>query len=270
MEGLRKSEEPPFEFNPARHYIATANHNILPPGYKVPLGYDGWAVPHRITRIREMLDSGRKFDVADFERMQQDVVSLPARRFQETLRKWRPAAGSRAAKVAGELLAWNAELRADSRAALIYEVWNARLGTASSDAALQKSLDAALAEIERRLGPDQKQWHWGKFHQLALTHPLGRPEFSLAPVARPGDGNTVNATSGTNFRQTNGASWRQILDVGNWDRSVMTNVPGESGDPSSRHYSDLLQDWAAGKYHPMPFSRKAVEAAMEERIILLP
>jgi penicillin amidase len=105
---------------------------------------------------------------------------------------------------------------------------------------------------------------------LTLTHPLGRPELALPPVARPGDGNTVNATSGTNFRQTNGASWRQIIDVGNWDRSVMTNVPGESGDPSSKHYSDLLADWAAGKYHPMPFSRKAVEAAMVERIRLLP
>jgi penicillin G amidase len=50
----------------------------------------------------------------------------------------------------------------------------------------------------------------------------------------------------------------------------MTNVPGESGDPASKHYSDLLADWAAGKYHPMPFSRKAVEAATEERIVLVP
>jgi penicillin amidase len=268
--GFRKSTELPFEFNPPRHYIATANHNILPPGYTVPLGFDGWAVPHRINRIREMMDAGRKFDIADFERMQLDVVSLPARRFQETLRQWQPAAGSRAAKVVEELLAWNAELRAESRPALIYEVWSARLGTGTGGEALQKALDAALTEIERRLGPDQAQWQWGKFHQLTLTHPLGRPELALPPVARPGDGNTVNATSGTNFRQTNGASWRQIIDVGNWDRSVMTNVPGESGDPSSKHYSDLLQDWAAGKYHPMPFSRKVVEAAMVERIVLLP
>ena len=58
--------------------------------------------------------------------------------------------------------------------------------------------------------------------------------------------------------------------MGDWDRSLMTNVPGESGDPTSKHYSDLLEDWAAGRYHPMPFTRKAVEAAMEERIILRP
>ena len=30
------------------------------------------------------------------------------------------------------------------------------------------------------------------------------------------------------------------LDLSDWDRSMTTNVPGESGDPSSPHYSDLL------------------------------
>jgi penicillin amidase len=267
--GFRKSDELPFEFNPPRHYIATANHNILPSGYSIPLGYDGWAQPFRVNRIRQMLDAGRKFDIADFVRMQQDVTSLAAQGFQDRLRNWHPAEASRAARVRDELMAWNGELRADSRLALIYEVWTSKLA-GEAEGGLEKALDAALAQIERQFGKDESKWQWGKLHQLTLSHPLGKREFQLGPVARPGDGNTVNATSGANFRQTNGASWREVLDVGDWDRSVMTNVPGESGDPSSRHYGDLLEDWAAGKYHPMPFSRKAVESAMEERIILQP
>jgi penicillin amidase len=271
--GFQESGELPFEFNPARHYIATANHNIIPPGYRIPLGFDTWALPWRIDRIREMLGAGRKFDIEDFERMQQDVISLPARRFQEALRRWHPQPGSRGSDVVQELLAWNAELRADSRPALIYEVWTARMGEAAlqaDSATLEKSLDGALQEIEQRFGKDRANWQWGKLHQLTLAHPIARNEWKLGPVARPGDANTVNATSGANFQQTNGASWREIIDVGDWDRSVMTNVPGESGDPSSRHYSDLLQDWAAGKYHPLPFSRRAVEAAKEETIVLQP
>ncbi len=55
---------------------------------------------------------------------------------------------------------------------------------------------------------------------------VGAPGQCLGPVERPGDGNTVNATSGAAFRQTNGASYREILDLSDWDRSVMTNVPG--------------------------------------------
>jgi penicillin amidase len=269
--GYRKSAELPFEFNPARHYIATANHNILPAGYTVPLGYDGWATPYRIDRIREMLGRGGKFNLDDFVRMQQDVTSLAARAFQKMISVWTPQANARGARYVAEVKRWDAVLRADSRPALVYEVWRATLpaGDINRDQ-LQTSLDAALDKIEAQFGKDPAGWQWGKLHQLTLAHPTGNRTWQLGPVARPGDGNTVNATSGANFRQTNGASWREVLDVGDWDRSLMTNVPGESGDPTSKHYSDLLADWAAGRYHPMPFTRKAVEAAMEERIILRP
>uniref|UniRef100_Q01TV0 Penicillin amidase n=1 Tax=Solibacter usitatus (strain Ellin6076) TaxID=234267 RepID=Q01TV0_SOLUE len=284
--GFRKPEELPFEFNPARHYIATANHNILPEGYKIPIGYDGWALPFRVTRIREMLAAGKKFDIADFVRMQQDVTSLPAQRFQAAVRGWHPAEGTATARALAEVLQWHAVLAANSHAALLYELWMSKLPSALfgemaakadldmqlrkleagvDPAILEKTLEGALAEVDRR-----KVTTWGALHQLTLAHPLGKAEFQLGPVPRPGDANTVNATSGTNFRQTNGASWREVLDVGDWDRSVMTNVPGESGNPGSSHYSDLLADWAAGRYHPLPFSRKAVEAATEERIELIP
>jgi penicillin amidase len=95
--------------------------------------------------------------------------------------------------------------------------------------------------------------------------------FDLKPVSRPGDGNTVNATSfGPNFTEAYGATFREILDVSDWDRSVMTNAPGESGNPNDKHYSDLLEPWAKGEYHPLPFSRKAVEEATEQRILLVP
>ena len=275
--GFRRMSELPRLYNPPSHLIATANHNILPEGYKTPLGYE-WAMPFRYRRIREMLAGKSKFDIADFERMQQDVTSLPARRFQEILRK---------AHVGSELDGWDARLTTGSRAALLYELWIAALPKAvfgepgprvdlmkvldtlerePNEKALRESLDAARARL-RAMPPDAT---WGTLHRIELRHPLNRPEWNRGPIARPGDGNTVNATSGANFQQTNGASYREIIDLGDWDRSVMTNVPGESGDPASKHYADLIDDWANGRYHAMPFSRKAVEAATEEKIVLRP
>jgi penicillin amidase len=78
----------------------------------------------------------------------------------------------------------------------------------------------------------------------------------LPEHSRPGDGYTVDATGGPNYSQTTGASYREVLDLSDWDRSIMTNVPGESGNPGNPHYGDLIDARAAGQYHPLPFSRK--------------
>ena len=289
--GFRHAAELPRKFNPANHFIATANHNILPPGYTLPLNYE-WALPYRFHRIEEMLGTTKKFTIEDFEKMQQDVESLPARRFQAILKNWTPDPGSHEASAANLVREWNASLTVDSPAALIYEYWIAQLPTAvfgpdigpdvnlrtllttlerqPDSKALAQSLNAALTEIQRQCGPDMQTWQWGKVHTILFHHALGVRSFDRGPVARPGDGNTVNATSGPHFQQTTGASYREILDLSNWDNSVMTNVPGESGDPESPHYSDLIDDWAHGRYHPMPFSRQAVEAAAAERLWLVP
>ena len=81
---------------------------------------------------------------------------------------------------------------------------------------------------------------------------------------------TVNATGGDSYLQKHGASYREVLDLSDWDRSVMTNVPGESGNPGDPHYGDLIKGWADGHYHPLPYSKKAVEAAAESRLVLTP
>ncbi len=284
--GFLPFSEMPRTYNPSKHFIATANHNILPPGYSRPLGYE-WAQPFRFLRIQEMLLAKPRFTVADFERMQQDITSIPARRFQAILRRWQPRQAA-----ARRLLAWDAALTVDSVPATIFELWMAQLPAAvfgpdlgkrtslttllsrleaqPDRKALDDSLQAALKKGEDLLGPDIEKWTWGRLHQLTFRHPLGRKEFNRGPLPRPGDGNTVNAAGGTGFLQATGASYRQIMDLADWDRSVMTNVPGESGDPESPHYSDLLEPWAAGQYHPMPFSRKAVEAATIEKIVVNP
>ncbi len=280
--GYRKTDELPRAYNPASHFIATANHNILPPGYKIPLSYE-WALPFRFGRVREVLSQSRKFSVADFERLQNDVTSIPARRFQGVLRNWRPV---KYQDVVEKLIRWDGALTVDSVPASIYSVWMTKLPAAvfgpefgpktdlgillqtlenePNPKALAESLEAAM----KQLGPSPQPW--GKMHQVEFRHALNRKSFHRGPFPRPGDANTVNNTGGSLTRQTSGASYRQILDLSDWDKSMMTNVPGEVGDPSSPHYADLIEQWASGRYHPMPFTRKAVEAATTERINLLP
>ena len=61
-----------------------------------------------------------------------------------------------------------------------------------------------------------------------------------------------------------------VADPVNPERSRWQMFTGQSGHPASPHYDDLIPDWSAGRYHPMPFSRKAVESATTERITLSP
>ena len=69
---------------------------------------------------------------------------------------------------------------------------------------------------------------------------------------------------------TNGASFRVVLDVGEWDNSRAVNYPGQSGNPDDPHYRDLTGMWLSGEQFPLLYSRAAVEKATETRILLNP
>jgi penicillin amidase len=145
------------------------------------------------------------------------------------------------------------------------------------DRLLLDTLHDAWGEMQHLQGTDPAKWSWGALHTMEFHHSLDRVPgvaslFDLGPVPRPGDGYTVNATSfeGRFFQQDSGASYREILDTGDWDRSVAVNTPGQSGQPGSPHYSDLLPLWAEGEYFPLLYSREAVEKATTDRLILEP
>jgi len=144
------------------------------------------------------------------------------------------------------------------------------------DRLLLSTLRTAVEKLSALEGPDPAQWSWGKIHVAHFRHPLDRLPgagfMDLDPLARPGDGSTVCATTygGNNYEQTHGASYREVFDVGNWDDSKGINVPGESAQPGSPHYGDLLPIWDEGKYFPLLYSRPVVEKAATDRLVLEP
>jgi penicillin amidase len=144
------------------------------------------------------------------------------------------------------------------------------------DLALTKALVEAIGDLEKLLGPDMSKWRWGTLHTASFAHPMAgaksleRATFNLGPVERSGDGNTVNATAGANYKQSSGASYRQVLDLSNWDNSTATNTPGQSGQPESVHYDDLLKLWVREEHFPLSYSRAAVENNAKARMKLVP
>ena len=122
----------------------------------------------------------------------------------------------------------------------------------------------------------QTGWSWGRLHHALFAHPLTalRPDqaWDVGPLPVGGAAASVmHAEYRTDtFRLTHGASFRMVVDVGDWDRSVFINVPGQSGDPGSPHYADLAPIWGRQDYVPMLYGRAAVDAATETIITLSP
>jgi penicillin amidase len=150
---------------------------------------------------------------------------------------------------------------------------------AAREAVLLESLSSALAELTERLGTDMAVWTWGALHHAYFEPPAAalaegplRARMVHGPTPMPGSAFTVRAATYRmeDFAMTVGASFRMVVDVGDWDASLVINSPGQSGDPDSPHYADLFGIWAEGGAAPMLWSRPAVEAATREVIELLP
>jgi penicillin amidase len=328
-DGYASAEELPSVFNPKDGWFSTSNENNLPDGYNssaVPTTTD-WYSSARHERLTAWFESGEPLDVASSVAMQTNADNLHGRRMLDELAGITPP--SSFAQVWAELQAWNGTETVDSRAALIFQVWQRRhlrpwlvdkclerLGASPAVAAqsrhrllradtlfsdlrpdlrmlesfdqrddadlallsagVEQTLGQALAEIEGLLGSDRSCWTWGALHRTELRHPVlfGAPgvplEWGALPaVPRSGSGDTVGLTGyDDNFNAVMGSSFRIAVDVGDWDRSQVVNSPGQSADPRSEHYADLLSTWAAGDTFQLAYSRAAVEAAMIGRITL--
>jgi penicillin amidase len=155
--------------------------------------------------------------------------------------------------------------------------WFGPSAVAARNALMLETLQTAYAEMTTRQGGDPQHWSWGALHQAYFRHPLDGAAGSASlldrgPVERPGDGDVVQATDYDNasFEQTSGASYREIFDLADWDKSVAINAPGQSGQPGSQHYDDLLPLWSSGQYFPLKFSKAAVDAVTTDLLILQP
>ncbi len=149
---------------------------------------------------------------------------------------------------------------------------------AGRDAVLLRSLEEAVAALRDKLGDDMQRWRYGQpdYKHATIFHPLSRAasaematRLTVGPLPRGGNSYTLNNTGGGD-NQTSGASFRIIVDTGDWDRAVGANTPGQSGDPDSPFYDNLFELWAADRYFPVFYSRERVESVAAERWVLAP
>ncbi len=119
---------------------------------------------------------------------------------------------------------------------------------------LAQSLRATLAELRRAYGDDMTTWRWGRAHIAVFANPV----FSQVPVLRdwvdpsistPGAYDTVNRGPSLirddrrPFEQVFGAGLRIITDLAAPADSRMIVTTGQSGNPLSPRFADLVRRW---------------------------
>jgi len=294
----------PEEFNPTRNFTGTANSMNLPDDYPIetyPMGFE-WSASWRYDRLWSVLAAQDKHTLDDSSALQRDYKSLLA---IEAIKLIPNDVGGSGTNL---LRGWDGVMRPDSSAGAYFAIWYYRhlrpalatlllpsapdlVADMDSNGVLRlmmeeraqpiiaATLEAAFDEAAKTMGSEPDDWKWGNLHEIRFAHPLlgfatdelaERMKYPAYP--RGGSGNTTNNTgfSPTDMLVRAGASYRQVIDVGNWDAATMTNAPGQSGDPRSQFYDNLLQGWATEDAFPLLYSRERILQNEAFRISLNP
>lgn len=128
---------------------------------------------------------------------------------------------------------------------------------------LHASLDAAVAELHRRIGRNEARWSWGEIHHALYAH---QPFSSIRGVsglferrvASAGGPDSINVSEfsvdgSRGYVGRVGASSRQLIALGpHGVQHEYMNSTGQSGNWMSANYDDMVQPFARGDYYTLP------------------
>ena len=296
----------PSLFNPEKGYIATANQNVTPEDYDRwdVIGYD-WADPYRGDRVNSVLESKDKFNMEDMTNLQIDYFSIPSKQIIEMSKDY----VSNNLEYFKKLIEWNNILDKNSIEAGIYIEWQtqiyyefmkkfvpesvqeyiyvqiykviegiSKMSEQEKTEFLNKTFDLTIKSLIEKYGSESSKWVYGQenYKHVKIYHPLEKVVndsikdiIGLDTYPRGGDGFTPGSTS-SELNQRSGGSFRVVINTKDWDNSFATNSPGQSGNPKSKFYKNLHEDWANDKFFPLLYSKNKVLMNLSDRKVYRP
>jgi penicillin amidase len=142
------------------------------------------------------------------------------------------------------------------------------------------TVEDALTEAVDTLNKNHESQAWGQIRPLTLVHPVAAeqklfaPIFNRGPFPWGGDANTVSQAAALTEDSTSNpmaiASLRMVVDVGNWEESRFILPGGQSGNPLSPHYDDMIPLWQRGEGVPIAWSPERVASVARDTLVLMP
>lgn len=286
-------DQNPQILNPERGFISSANQRSAPRDY--PYYYTGKFEHFRNKTINSKLTAIQDATVQDMQTLQTDAWSSKAADIIPAMLAAISDADLTASErtVAEIMNKWDYQYRANLIAPVYFEhffrqlqdlVWDEIVG-------LQKDMDIVLpkpwrlialikndpenkyfdimstpekevaadiirlafkkasAEVQKQLEatPDLT---WGSYRPLDIFHLIRLPALSEMGLPADGSPDVINAV-GNSF----GPSWRMIVHLDEKTEAYGIYPGGQSGNPSSKYYKNMIPDWLKGAYFPLRFTQ---------------
>ncbi len=129
---------------------------------------------------------------------------------------------------------------------------------------LSKSLSATIDSLTLHKGPMGPQWAWADWKSTSVKHLLGANNPALDKFSRlniqigGGGGGIVNAATART-----GPSWRMIVQLDKSGRPIGKGIfpGGQSGNPGSSQYDNMIDKWAKGELNDLLYLQNANETS---------
>jgi penicillin amidase len=295
-------DQVPSMKNPSRGFVFSANQHSTPPTY--PYYYTGDFEDNRSRRIYDRLnathaatlDSMKAFQLDNFSQRAADA--LPA-----MLRLLDLNALNEAEKKMVDVMAnWNYQYDADLLAPTLFDAWSDSCYVLTWDEmdemrlakkpilfpdgwrwiemlqndtasvffdikvtpARETARDVVLESFKRMGGyfqknPD-KMTNWSNARAFSIKHLALIPAFGRLDLKIGGHKTAPNA-----IKNGNGPSWRMLVELDDQVHARGVFPGGQSGNPGSRWYDNMVDTWAKGEYYDLLLLKSANEVS--ERVI---
>lgn len=290
--GWIPANQNPTVKNPPRGYVSSANQSPTDQTYPYYLGWD-FESYYRGKRINDKLSAMKNITVDSIRKMQMDDYSMLANDALPTMLKYLDTSklDETHLKAYTIIKQWNKHYAAKSVGASIFDGWWKRfyslvwddkftskdvyLKAPSSVRTIQLLLTepgskwfdntktpaietctidindafkAAIDTLLKKHGNIDSKWAWGNVKETYINHLASLPGFGTGHFIAGGTGGVINA-----LRDNNGPSWRMVVALGPQVKGYGVFPAGESGNPGSFYYDDMVKTWQNGQLYEMLF-----------------
>ncbi len=290
--GWIPASQNPTVKNPPRNFVSSANQSSTDPTYPYYINWE-FAPYERGKRINDRLTTMKNITADSMRNLQMDSYSIMAENIIPYILPLVNNAELNATQKESYNLVtkWNKYFDAKSIAASVFDLWTKKLTTEiwdddfgdkdvpmrfpSRDRTIEliqkdpnskwfdnvktskketltdlvnSSFKYACDSLERKYGPIGEEWQWGNFKNSNVPHLAKIPGFGSKKLLIGGSKSTVNALS-----ETNGPSWRMVIELGKKPKGHGVYPGGQSGNPGSPFYDNMIDTWAEGKLYDLFF-----------------